>query len=180
MVRLRTLWLVPALLMAWLPSEGAAQGKGKASKPEKGNGPAFCRSGAGHPVFGWEWCRDRGWDSASGRPAATRGARTGNDRQRESYPDQYRDRRAGDAAFDNGYADGYEKGLDDGRAGRGLDPTRHGWYRTADRNYDASYGSRAQYANVYRDGFRAGYEAGFEDGKRYGNGQGTSRFPWPF
>lgn len=25
-------------------------------------GPAFCRSGAGHPVHGIEWCRDRGYD----------------------------------------------------------------------------------------------------------------------
>jgi hypothetical protein len=27
-----------------------------------GNGPAFCRSGAGHPVHGREWCRRRGYD----------------------------------------------------------------------------------------------------------------------
>lgn len=29
---------------------------------ERGNGPSFCRSGRGHPVFGWDWCRERGWD----------------------------------------------------------------------------------------------------------------------
>lgn len=27
----------------------------------RGNGPAFCRSGRGHPVHGRGWCRDRGW-----------------------------------------------------------------------------------------------------------------------
>lgn len=34
---------------------------------ERGNGPSFCRSGRGHPVFGWEWCRDRGWDRSNSR-----------------------------------------------------------------------------------------------------------------
>jgi hypothetical protein len=176
----RIWWLVVMTLMLWLPFEAAAQGKGNQAKGGKGGGPAFCRSGAGHPVFGWEWCRDRGWDRVDGRNGPNRGARRVDEQQRDPYPDRYRDRRSGDAAFDNGYADGYEKGLDDGRGGRGFDPTRHGWYRSADRNYDPRYGSRAEYANVYRDGFRAGYEAGFADGERYGNGQGTRRFPWPF
>ena len=31
-------------------------------RQERGNGPSFCRSGAGHPVFGWDWCSERGWD----------------------------------------------------------------------------------------------------------------------
>ncbi|HEX6589861.1 MAG TPA: hypothetical protein VF039_12635 [Longimicrobiales bacterium] len=35
---------------------------------ERGNGPAFCRSGAGHPVFGWDWCRERGWDRSASLP----------------------------------------------------------------------------------------------------------------
>lgn len=26
------------------------------------NTPAFCRSGSGHPVYGRQWCRDRGFD----------------------------------------------------------------------------------------------------------------------
>jgi hypothetical protein len=26
-----------------------------------GNSPSFCRSGAGHPVWGREWCIDKGW-----------------------------------------------------------------------------------------------------------------------
>lgn len=29
---------------------------------KKGNGPPFCRSGKGHPVFGMDWCRDKGFD----------------------------------------------------------------------------------------------------------------------
>ena len=35
------------------------------SRSERGNGPSFCRSGRGHPVFGWDWCRERGWDRTS-------------------------------------------------------------------------------------------------------------------
>ncbi len=27
----------------------------------EGSGPSFCRSGAGHPVFGRAWCRDKGF-----------------------------------------------------------------------------------------------------------------------
>ena len=175
----RALWLIPALLLLVQPICLAAQGRGRA-KGGKGGGPAFCRSGEGHPVFGWEWCRERGWDGAySGIDRTRRAIPRYEGRQREAYPDRYRGRRQGDIAFDNGYADGYEKGLDDGRDRRGFDPTRHRWYRSADRNYDSSYGSRAAYANVYRDGFRSGYEAGYADGDRYGASQG-SRFPWPF
>lgn len=32
----------------------------------RGNGPPFCRSGAGHPVHGRAWCREKGWDADSG------------------------------------------------------------------------------------------------------------------
>jgi hypothetical protein len=32
-----------------------------AKQNRNGNGPAFCRSGQGHPVHGREWCRDKGW-----------------------------------------------------------------------------------------------------------------------
>ena len=28
------------------------------------HGPAFCRNGAGHPVFGYAWCADHGYDPA--------------------------------------------------------------------------------------------------------------------
>lgn len=36
-------------------------GKYKSKSKSKGNGPAFCRSGEGHPVHGREWCRQKGW-----------------------------------------------------------------------------------------------------------------------
>lgn len=177
----RPLWLVPVLALLLLPLDaGAAQGKAKKDKDGKGGGPAFCRSGAGHPVFGWEWCRDRGWDRADGRRVRDDRTRRAERRERDPYPDRYRGRRIANVGVDNGYADGYEKGLEDGRAGRGADPTRHRWYRSADRHYDPSVGSRAEYANAYREGFRAGYEAGFSDGERYGGGTRTNRLPWPF
>lgn len=31
----------------------------------RGNAPAFCRSGAGHPVWGREWCLDKGFGLGS-------------------------------------------------------------------------------------------------------------------
>ncbi|HUF13781.1 MAG TPA: hypothetical protein VMN78_11820 [Longimicrobiales bacterium] len=37
-------------------------GDARSQRNERGNGPSFCRSGSGHPVFGWDWCRERGWD----------------------------------------------------------------------------------------------------------------------
>jgi hypothetical protein len=55
-----------ALLAAPLAAE--AQGRGRGSGKNmggNGGGPAFCRSGAGHPVHGWQWCRDKGWASAN-------------------------------------------------------------------------------------------------------------------
>lgn len=32
-----------------------------------GNGPSYCRSGEGHPVYGREWCRQRGYDLGRGQ-----------------------------------------------------------------------------------------------------------------
>jgi hypothetical protein len=171
----RAIHLVPVLVLTLLPVSADAQGK--SGKAKSGGGPAFCRSGAGHPVFGWEWCQERGWGSSNG----ARNGRPVQQNRGDAYPDRDRDRRMNDVAFDNGYADGYEKGLDDARDGRTADPTRHGWYRSADRNYDPQHGSRGQYANLYRDGFRSGYQAGFADGGQYGGDSGTHRrFPWPF
>jgi hypothetical protein len=175
----RSLLLALALVAVSLPTDVVAQGRsGKA----KGGGPAFCRSGAGHPVHGWEWCRQRGWDGRVN--TSNRSIRRDDVRQRDPYFGRYGDSRMDDGAFGNGYGDGYEKGLDDARDGRNYDPTRHSWYRSADRHYDSRYGSRAQYANQYRSGFRSGYEEGFADGDRYGDRNDTdgrtSRFPWPF
>lgn len=31
----------------------------------RGNGPPFCRSGAGHPVHGRRWCLEKGWGLGS-------------------------------------------------------------------------------------------------------------------
>lgn len=70
-----------ASTFAAVPSQVSAQGKSKsnrdrdahvgqtvqtaksnqAAKSKNGNGPAFCRSGAGHPQFGRQWCVDKGF-----------------------------------------------------------------------------------------------------------------------
>ncbi len=157
-----------------------------ADRDDDSGGPAFCRSGAGHPVYGWEWCRDRGWDRVNGRGVLRAQTRPVYDQRRDDRVYRgddrvYRgdNRRSGGVAFDNGYADGYEKGLNDARDRHAFDPTRHKWYRSGERNYDSRYGSRAQYANVYRDGFRRGYESAYADNQRYGDRR-VSRFPRPF
>ena len=178
-----SLFVITAVILLSAASAATAQGRGNNSGR---GGPAFCRSGAGHPVHGWEWCRQRGWDRAGGPStpgtAVPRNGRRAPYASRDPYAnrDPYgygTGRQVNDPAFDNGYADGYEKGLDDGRDGRDRNPTRHAWYRAADRNYDSRYGSRAAYANAYREGFRSGYEQGFSDGERYGDSGG---FHWPF
>ena len=174
--RASSLIVVLAMVLGSTGADAQGRGKDKAGKAAaKGGGPAFCRSGAGHPVFGMAWCHERGWSGSGGAIASRRDqtrAQTAN-----PYPDRYGNRRSNDVAFDNGYADGYEKGLEDGQHAREVNPTRHAWYRSADRNYDASYGSRAQYANVYRDGFKSGCEAGHADGRQYGKSDGSW---WPF
>lgn len=182
MTGFRWLSLISAAMLLWSSGDLAAQGRGNKSSRGNSGGPAFCRSGAGHPVHGWEWCRQRGWDRAQGQ--SVRGTAVPRNSQGQLAPYANRDpyanrpgRQVNDPAFDNGYADGYEKGLDDGQDRRDRNPTRHAWYRSADRNYDSRYGSRAAYANVYREGFRSGYDQGFNDGERYGDSGG---FHWPF
>jgi hypothetical protein len=71
--------------------QGKDKGKSSGAKAAQGNAgkdkgvPAFCRSGAGHPVHGWQWCVERsykmGWSSTAlsgaefrGRDKARRGA----------------------------------------------------------------------------------------------------------
>jgi hypothetical protein len=68
-------------------------------------------------------------------------------------------------AFQYGVQDGYEKGLEDIRKRRSHDILRHSWYRGGDRHYNSRYGSRQQYADLYRQGFRDGYERGFREGR---------------
>lgn len=148
-------------------------------------GPAFCRSGAGHPVYGWEWCRERGWDRVNGRGVQRAQERVyrdddriyRNDRDRDDRV--YRDRGYGrnTPAYDNGYNDGYQKGLEDGRERHDFDPAREKWYRNADRGYNSRYGSKAQYENAYRDAFRRGYQQGYSDGDRHTD-RARSRFPF--
>lgn len=35
-------------------------------KQRRGQGPAFCRNGRGHPVHGIAWCRQKGWSRSHG------------------------------------------------------------------------------------------------------------------
>jgi hypothetical protein len=75
-------WIVMAsmgcLLVGSLAGEAGAQTRGRADRDRaeplvpggtrapaqaagRGGGPAFCRSGAGHPVFGRAWCIQKGF-----------------------------------------------------------------------------------------------------------------------
>lgn len=70
-----------------------------------------------------------------------------------------------DIGFQFGARDGYEKGVEDARERRSYDVLRHKWYRSADRHYEGRYGSRQQYADLYRRGFQQGYEQGYREGR---------------
>lgn len=65
------------LALVALPITASAQGRGNGRDREATErrdrdwesvderdrrGPPFCRNGEGHPVHGWEWCRDKGFD----------------------------------------------------------------------------------------------------------------------
>jgi hypothetical protein len=67
-------------------------------------------------------------------------------------------------AFARGYSDGYEDGLNDGRDRNSYDPVGEKDYRSGDKGYYGSYGSKDAYKNNYRAGFRQGYEDGYRDG----------------
>jgi hypothetical protein len=87
---------------------------------------------------------------------------------RTRAPDVYRGYPRGvsrDTAFQNGYRDGLEKGRDDGRDNDRYDPRGERWYRSADRGYVKSYGSKDRYKDLYRDGFLAGYADGYREGQ---------------
>lgn len=66
-------------------------------------------------------------------------------------------------AYSNGVNDGYKKGREDARDRDSYDPLRHKWYREGDHDYKSQYGSRQQYADVYRQGFKEGYERGYRE-----------------
>ena len=67
-------------------------------------------------------------------------------------------------AVARGYSDGYEDGLNDGRDRNRYDPVAEKDYRSADKGYYGSYGSKDAYKNNYRTGFRQGYEDGYREG----------------
>jgi|SRR5687767_9255148 len=83
-------WVTAALVaLVMLPFSAEAKNARKI-KAANGNGPSFCRSGAGHPVFGREWCREKGWDVSRDRDRTRaerdrdRDARDRDDRDREN------------------------------------------------------------------------------------------------
>lgn len=69
------------------------------------------------------------------------------------------------APYQYGLNDGYEKGVEDARERRSFDILRHKWYRSGDRHYDRRFGSKEQYAAIYREGFKEGYERGYREGR---------------
>jgi hypothetical protein len=85
-----------ALVMLPYSAEAKNNNKNKAAKGN-GNGPAFCRSGEGHPVHGRQWCRDKGWDVGGGSIVDLGRARDRDrdrdDRDRERDRDRDRDDR---------------------------------------------------------------------------------------
>jgi hypothetical protein len=69
---MRSTWILTLAAAAGIglaaPSTADAQiFPGSAKAKQQGDGPAFCRSGAGHPVHGRQWCRDKGWALGSER-----------------------------------------------------------------------------------------------------------------
>ena len=72
--------------------------------------------------------------------------RYGNDRRGNS-----------DAAYSNGYQDGIVGAREDMHGRNSSDPTRHGWWKEANRGYDGRYGSPQDYKQRYRQGYEAGY-----------------------
>jgi len=62
-----------------------------------------------------------------------------------------------DAAYSAGYEDGIVGAREDMHGRNSSDPTRHGWYKEANRGYDGRYGSPQDYKERYRQGYIAGY-----------------------
>ena len=74
-------------LSAAVPASAFAQGNRNRERErerveQRDNGPAFCRTGAGHPVHGRQWCRDKGY--GLGNERADRRER--DDRYDPRYP----------------------------------------------------------------------------------------------
>jgi hypothetical protein len=85
--------LVTAGLVALVMLPFSAEAKNNKNKAAKGNGngPAFCRSGEGHPVHGRQWCRDKGWD-VSGTSVFDRDRTRQRDRDRDERDRESRER----------------------------------------------------------------------------------------
>ena len=85
--------------------------------------------------------------------------------------------------YEHGYRDGADRGRQDRERATGRD-FRDTDYLSGARDYDPSFGNRAEYMNGYREGYQGGYDDGFIDrGDRYsqlysrpaGNGNGRGR-----
>lgn len=59
----------------------------------------------------------------------------------------------GSTAAESGYRDGLLKGREDAEDRDDYDPSRHSWYRSADRGYERGYGTRDDYREQYRRAF---------------------------
>jgi hypothetical protein len=79
-----------ALVMLPFSAEAKNNNTSKAAKGN-GNGPAFCRSGEGHPVHGRQWCRDKGWD-VSGTSVFDLGRARDRERERDDRAREDRER----------------------------------------------------------------------------------------
>jgi hypothetical protein len=62
-----------------------------------------------------------------------------------------------DVAYSTGYSDGIVGARKDMADRNSPDPTRHEWYRDANRGYDGRYGNPQDYKQRYRQGYVAGY-----------------------
>ena len=86
-----------------------------------------------------------------------------NTQGRGSYSDNYPGRNPGDygnvsdSAYSTGYNDGIVGARKDMADRNSPDPTRHDWYKEANRGYDSRYGSPQDYKQRYRQGYVAGY-----------------------
>jgi hypothetical protein len=107
--------------------------------------------------------------------------RTGQYPGTTRIPDDRRRNRRGEnvtstAAYQRGFDDGRVKGREDAGDRDSYDPDRHSWYRSANRGYHTAYGSKEEYADLYREGFQRGYEEAY----RTNQGANRNRTWWPF
>jgi hypothetical protein len=65
-------------------------------------------------------------------------------------------------AYDFGYRAGLQLGEQDGRKGRSFGYERDGTYRSGDRGYNRTFGSRDVFRTEFRRGFAAGYRIAYD------------------